>query len=151
MRLALIREMPPGRIASSTSSSGARRTASHDGKRSRSRMYATSRLRSFVFCDRTVRISSSTGRRCGRSRGRPYAWRKRSRIAWSLRRMADRIVYLHGVPQYGEMWEPFLERTGGDAPDLPGFGQADKPAAGDYSYRGLGGWFSDYTAGLERF
>ena len=30
-------EIPPGRIASSTSSSGASRTASHAGKRSRSR------------------------------------------------------------------------------------------------------------------
>jgi pimeloyl-ACP methyl ester carboxylesterase len=47
--------------------------------------------------------------------------------------MAERIVYLHGVPQSGEMWRPFVEKTGGDAPDLPGFGSSDKPAHGDYT------------------
>jgi pimeloyl-ACP methyl ester carboxylesterase len=65
--------------------------------------------------------------------------------------MAERIVYLHGVPQSGEMWAPFVERTGGDAPDLPGFGTTDKPASGDYSFRALGRWFSDYTAGLDSY
>ena len=49
------------------------------------------------------------------------------------------------------MWKPFVERTGGDAPDMPGFGRTDKPANGDYSYRALGRWFSDYTKGLESF
>jgi pimeloyl-ACP methyl ester carboxylesterase len=42
--------------------------------------------------------------------------------------MAERIVYLHGVPHSGARWQPFIERTGGLAPDLPGFGSADKPA-----------------------
>jgi pimeloyl-ACP methyl ester carboxylesterase len=65
--------------------------------------------------------------------------------------MAERIVYLHGVPESGAMWRPFVERTGGDAPDMPGFGGSDKPAHGDYSYRGLARWFSDYTKGLESF
>src|SRR3954471_9999433 len=65
--------------------------------------------------------------------------------------MAQSIVYLHGVPQSGEMWRPFVERTGGDAPDLPGFGLSDKSADGDYSFPALGRWFSDYTKDLERF
>jgi pimeloyl-ACP methyl ester carboxylesterase len=65
--------------------------------------------------------------------------------------MAERIVYLHGVPQSGEMWQPFIERTGGVAPDLPGFGSTEKPASGDYSFRALGRWVSEYTADLERF
>ena len=65
--------------------------------------------------------------------------------------MAQRIVYLHGVPESGEMWAPFLERTGGVAPDLPGFGQTDKPTSGDYTFRGLARWFSGYTADMERF
>ena len=62
---------PPGRIASSTSSRGASRTSSHEPNRSRRRAYATSRLRSFVFCERTVRISSSTGASWGTSSGFP--------------------------------------------------------------------------------
>lgn len=49
------------------------------------------------------------------------------------------------------MWRPFVERTGGDAPDLPGFGRSDKPARGDYSFQALGRWVSDYTRELERF
>jgi pimeloyl-ACP methyl ester carboxylesterase len=65
--------------------------------------------------------------------------------------MAERIVYLHGVPQSGAMWQPFTERTGGDAPDLPGFGSSDKPASGDYTFRGLGRWVSDCTRDIERF
>jgi pimeloyl-ACP methyl ester carboxylesterase len=65
--------------------------------------------------------------------------------------MAESIVYLHGVPQSGQMWRPFVERTGGDAPDLPGFGRSDKPSRGDYSFQALGRWVSDYTKDLERF
>jgi pimeloyl-ACP methyl ester carboxylesterase len=65
--------------------------------------------------------------------------------------MAQRIVYLHGVPQFGGMWTPFIERTGGEAPDLPGFGASEKPASGDYTFRGLGRWVAEYTAGTDRF
>jgi pimeloyl-ACP methyl ester carboxylesterase len=65
--------------------------------------------------------------------------------------MAERIVYLHGVPESGDMWKPFVERTGGDAPDLPGFGRSDKPADGDYSFRGLARWFADYAKDLESY
>ena len=36
------------------------------------------------------------------------------------------------------MWEPFLERTGGIAPDLPGFGDSGKPAHFPYSIDGYG-------------
>jgi pimeloyl-ACP methyl ester carboxylesterase len=65
--------------------------------------------------------------------------------------MAERIVYLHGVPESGDMWRAFVARTGGDAPDLPGFGRSEKPASGDYSFRALGRWFSEYATGLESF
>jgi pimeloyl-ACP methyl ester carboxylesterase len=65
--------------------------------------------------------------------------------------MAQSIVYLHGVPESGDMWKPFVERTGGDAPDLPGFGRSLKPASGDYSFRALGHWVSEYTEDLERY
>src|SRR2546423_12012897 len=53
-------------------------------------------------------------------------------------------LYLHGVPTHGGDWIPFLERTGGIAPDLPGFGRSDKSAAFDYS---IGG----YAQFLEAF
>ena len=36
-------------------------------------------------------------------------------------------LYLHGVPTSSDDWVPFLERTGGIAPDLPGFGRSGKP------------------------
>ena len=65
--------------------------------------------------------------------------------------MAESIVYLHGVPNSGEEWKPFLERTGGIAPDLPGFGDSDTPADGDYTFRGLGRFVSELTADIERF
>jgi pimeloyl-ACP methyl ester carboxylesterase len=36
-------------------------------------------------------------------------------------------LYLHGVPTSSEDWLPFLARSGGIAPDLPGFGRSGKP------------------------
>ena len=35
-------------------------------------------------------------------------------------------LYVHGVPTSSADWTPFLERTGGIAPDLPGFGRSGK-------------------------
>lgn len=35
-------------------------------------------------------------------------------------------VYIHGVPTYSYDWDPLLARTGGLAPDLPGFGESEK-------------------------
>ena len=46
------------------------------------------------------------------------------------------ILYVHGVPTASWDWIPFLERTGGIAPDLPGFGHSAKPASFDYSIAG---------------
>src|SRR3954447_12627410 len=86
MRTAFVGARPPGRIASSTSATGASRTSAQLEKRSRRRAYATSRLRSFVFCESTVRISSSTGARCGRRIGCPYVSRRRSTMARTRRR-----------------------------------------------------------------
>jgi pimeloyl-ACP methyl ester carboxylesterase len=63
------------------------------------------------------------------------------------------VVYLHGVPGNSADWPPFLERTGGYAPDLPGFGRSGKPAHFDYSIAGYGAWLRAYVErlGLERF
>ena len=62
-------------------------------------------------------------------------------------------LYLHGVPNSADEWLPFLERTGGVAPDLPGFGRSAKPASFDYSIPGYDRWieaFADHL-GLDRF
>jgi pimeloyl-ACP methyl ester carboxylesterase len=62
------------------------------------------------------------------------------------------VLYLHGVPTASWLWQPFLERTGGVAPDLPGFGQSAKPADFDYSIAGYDRFVEAFTeaAGLER-
>jgi pimeloyl-ACP methyl ester carboxylesterase len=63
------------------------------------------------------------------------------------------ILYLHGVPTHSHDWIPFLERTGGIAPDLPGFGRSAKPAEFDYSIDGYDRFLEAFVdhVGLERF
>ena len=53
-------------------------------------------------------------------------------------------LWVHGVPNAGDMWAPFLARSGGVALDLPGFGRSGKPANFPYSLAG-------YDAFIERF
>ena len=53
-------------------------------------------------------------------------------------------LYLHGVPTSSDEWLPFLERTGGLAPDLPGFGRSGKPGSLRYT-------IAEYDRFLERF
>lgn len=66
-------------------------------------------------------------------------------VRWRTAPGADPpILWLHGVPQSSEMWALFLERAGGVAVDLPGFGRSGKPAGFDYSIAG-------YTRFLETF
>jgi pimeloyl-ACP methyl ester carboxylesterase len=63
------------------------------------------------------------------------------------------ILYLHGVPTHSWDWIPFLERFGGIAPDLPGFGRSAKPADFDYSVGGYDRFLEAFVdeLGLERF
>ena len=63
------------------------------------------------------------------------------------------ILYVHGVPTDSWDWEPFLVRTGGVAPDLPGFGNSAKPGDFDYSIAGYDRFLEAFCAqaGLERF
>ena len=176
MRTDLTFEIPPGLIASSISSTGASRTASHASKRSRRRRKATSRLRSLVDCESTVSTSSPSGSPCGSITGIPYIARRRSRTARTrlargrrqgvgTRRsivpapmapvtehhdtLSDQplfwrsaeggeppVLYLHGVPTSSDDWLAFLERTGGLAPDLPGFGRSGKRGDGDFTMPG---------------
>ena len=53
-------------------------------------------------------------------------------------------LYLHGVPNNSDDWLGFLERTGGLAPDLPGFGRSGKPGSLRYT-------IDEYDRFLERF
>jgi len=46
-------------------------------------------------------------------------------------------LYLHGIPTSSDDWTSFLERTGGIAPDLIGFGRSGKGGHLDYSLDGL--------------
>ncbi|MEA2442957.1 MAG: hypothetical protein QOJ12_249, partial [Thermoleophilales bacterium] len=63
------------------------------------------------------------------------------------------VVYVHGVPTNSDDWLPFLERTGGLALDLPGFGRSGKPNDFPYSIEGYAGfldaWLSE--AGVDNF
>lgn len=62
------------------------------------------------------------------------------------------VLYVHGVPTGGWEWKAFLERTGGYAPDLPGFGASAKLSSFDYSIEGYGRWLRAFAdaRGLER-
>ncbi|HEX3518884.1 MAG TPA: alpha/beta hydrolase, partial [Solirubrobacteraceae bacterium] len=53
-------------------------------------------------------------------------------------------LYLHGVPTNSDEWVPFLERSGGLAPDLPGFGRSGKPGSLKYT-------IEEYDSFIERF
>jgi pimeloyl-ACP methyl ester carboxylesterase len=63
------------------------------------------------------------------------------------------VLYVHGVPTSSDDWVEFLERTGGLAPDLPGFGRSAKPAQFDYSIEGYSDWLDAFLAdrGADRY
>jgi pimeloyl-ACP methyl ester carboxylesterase len=62
------------------------------------------------------------------------------------------ILWLHGVPDSAELWTPFLDRAGGIAVDLPGFGESGKPAEWPYSIAGYERFLSAFIdhVGAER-
>jgi pimeloyl-ACP methyl ester carboxylesterase len=61
-------------------------------------------------------------------------------------------LYLHSVPTSSDDWVPFLEATGGIAPDLIGFGRSSKAGNLDYSIAGYLAFLEELlgAAGLER-
>lgn len=63
------------------------------------------------------------------------------------------ILYLHGNPTAGWLWDPFLERSGGIAPDLPGFGESELPARFDCSLTAYARFLRELVdaLGVERF
>jgi pimeloyl-ACP methyl ester carboxylesterase len=72
-------------------------------------------------------------------------------VSW-LQAGDEPVLYVHGVPDSAELWTPFLERTGGIAIDLPGFGASGKPAGWPYSLAGYAAFlpaFLDHL-GLDR-
>lgn len=58
------------------------------------------------------------------------------------------MLYLHGVPTSSEDWNAFLERAGGIAPDLIGFGRSSKAANLDFSLQGLASFVELFVSGL---
>jgi pimeloyl-ACP methyl ester carboxylesterase len=72
-------------------------------------------------------------------------------VSW-LQEGEEPLLYVHGVPDSAELWTPFLERTGGIAVDLPGFGCSGKSAGWPYSLEGYAAFlpaFLDHL-GLDR-
>jgi len=57
-------------------------------------------------------------------------------------------LYLHGIPTSSDQWLAFLERGGGLAPDLPGFGRSGKGGHLDYSLNGHADFLERFLAEL---
>ena len=73
--------------------------------------------------------------------GLPLFWRRAPVAAGAG---AAEPLYLHGVPNNSDDWIEFLQRSGGLAPDLPGFGRSGKPGSLSYT-------ISEYADFLGRF
>jgi pimeloyl-ACP methyl ester carboxylesterase len=77
-------------------------------------------------------------------------------VFWRTAPTAERrapVLYVHGVPTSSDDWLPFLERTGGLAPDLLGFGRSGKGGQNDYSLEGIARFverFLDEVVEVER-
>lgn len=64
----------------------------------------------------------------------------------SVERPEVPVLYLHGIPTSSDDWVEFLDRTGGIAPDLVGFGRSGKGGHLDYSLAGLTGFVERFLA-----
>lgn len=72
--------------------------------------------------------------------GMPAFWRR----AENANPEAAPILWLHGVPTSSDDWLPFLEKAGGLAPDLPGFGRSTKRGDLDYDIEFFAKWINDF-------
>ena len=183
-------EMPPGRIASSISSTGASRTASQlealaqaqEGDvavavvgrlgehgedelgervavrpitgmpyiaRRRSRSARTRRARGRRQGVGTREVSCP--RRCPDHRAPRDAQRPAALLAQRRGRRAARALPPRRADELDD-WVGFLERTGGLAPDLPGFGRSGKRGDGDFTMRGYDRFLEPFLdhPGVER-
>jgi pimeloyl-ACP methyl ester carboxylesterase len=77
--------------------------------------------------------------------GQPVFWRTAPAPAAAPRAP---VLYVHGVPTSSDDWLPFLERTGGIAPDLPGFGRSGKRGDGRYTLEGYPDWLEVFVEAL---
>ena len=58
-------------------------------------------------------------------------------------------LYLHGIPTSSDDWTAFLERSGGVAPDLIGFGRTGKGGHLDYSLESFAAFVERFLGELE--
>ncbi len=58
-------------------------------------------------------------------------------------------LYLHSAPTSSDDWLPFLERTGGLAPDLPGFGRSSKAESLAFTLPAYADFVEAFLAQLE--
>lgn len=58
-------------------------------------------------------------------------------------------LYVHGVPTNADDWSPFLQRTGGVALDLPGFGRSEKAQTFEYTIGGYNTFLQALIGRLE--
>ena len=81
----------------------------------------------------------------GQLDGRPVFWRSAPSVRGEGPAPNAAVpLYLHGVPDSSELWVEFLARSGGIAPDLPGFGSSGKPGSLTYT-------IEEYADFLDRF
>jgi pimeloyl-ACP methyl ester carboxylesterase len=61
-------------------------------------------------------------------------------------------LYLHGVPDSSDIWLDFLQRSGGLAPDLPGFGRSGKPGSLSFTIEEYADFIESFLAltGVDR-
>jgi pimeloyl-ACP methyl ester carboxylesterase len=94
--------------------------------------------------------------------GRPVFWRSASLAgaangasAAAARTPAPQTavpLYVHGVPDNSDLWLAFLARSGGLAPDLPGFGRSGKPGSLRFTIEEYADFLESFLAlvGVER-
>lgn len=85
-------------------------------------------------------IDEHSGELVGAHGALPVFWRS----AAPANLQAAPALYLHGVPTSSKDWLAFLRRSGGIAPDLPGFGRSGKPGYLRFT-------IDEYADFLERF
>ena len=94
--------------------------------------------------------------------GRPVFWRSASLAAGANGASAAAPgagtpeaavpLYVHGVPDNSDLWLAFLARSGGLAPDLPGFGRSGKPGSLRFTIEEYADFLESFLqlAGVER-